>query len=242
MQKMLKENEVMEDLCLDGLQIIQNTNLYRFTSDPVILANFVKAKKTDWLLDIGTGSGIIPILVCHKTFLKGAVGVEIQQQMADMAIRSVKFNNLQSKISIENVDIKNFSSKQAFDIVTCNPPYKKAGTSKPNEVESKALARHEIALNLKEVCLQAKKHLKFGGRFYVCMDACRTAELVCDLKQVGLEPKRMFFTQGAVTAAPSIVFIEAVKGGKEGVKILPNVVVNDKDGKYLECVKKMRFQ
>ena len=241
MEKILKENEVLEDLCLDNLQIIQNIGLYRFTSDPVILANFVKAKKTDRLLDIGTGSGIIPILVCHKTTLQCAVGVEIQPEMADMARRSVEFNNLQDRISIQNVDIKSFNCNEVFDIVTCNPPYKKAGTSKPNEEKSKALARHEIMLNLKEVCLHAKKHLKFGGKFYVCMDASRTAELLFELKNVGLEPKRMFFTQSDESMPPAIVFVEAVNGGKEGIKVLPNLIVNDKNGKYLESVKKMRF-
>lgn len=242
MESSLKENEVLEDLNLDGLKIIQNKKLYRFTSDPVILANFVSAKKTDKLLDIGTGSGIIPILVCHKTNLKSAVGVEIQTPMADMAKRSVEFNNLTQKIIIETADIKSFQSTQVFDIVTCNPPYKKAGACKPNEEKSKALARHEITLNLKEVCVCAKKHLKFGGRFYVCLDASRTAELLFELKNIGLEPKKMFFTQSDVSAYPSIVFVEAVSGGKEGIKVLPNVVVNDKDGKYLESVKKMRFE
>ena len=241
MEKMLKENEVLEDLCIDNLKIIQNTGLYRFTSDPVILANFVKAKKTDKLLDIGTGSGIIPILVCSKTNIKSAVGVEIQPEMADMARRSVEFNNLQDRISIQNVDIKSFNCNEVFDIITCNPPYKKAGTCQPNEAKSKALARHELALNLKEVCFYAKKYLKFGGKFYVCMDACRTAELLFELKNVGLEPKRMFFTQSDVLAPPAIVFVEAVNGGKENIKVLPNLVVNDKDGKYLESVKKMRF-
>ena len=242
MEKNLKNHEVIEDLNLDGLKIIQSTKLYRFTSDPVILANFVKAKKTDRLLDIGTGSGIIPILVCHKTNLKSAVGVELQPEMADMATRSVELNALSDKITIQNVDIKDFKSVHVFDIVTCNPPYKKCGTCKPNEEKSKAIARHEITLNLTEVCACAKKHLKFGGRFYVCIDASRTAELLFELKSVGIEPKKMFYSQSSLCASPSILFVEAVNGGKEGIKVLPNVVVNDKDGNYLENVKKMRFE
>ena len=242
MEKNLKNHEVIEDLMLGGLKIIQSTRLYRFTSDPIILANFVKAKKTDRILDIGTGSSIIPILVCHKTNPKHIVGVELQKELANMALRSVVLNNLSEKITIQNVDIKDFKSEKVFDIVTCNPPYKKCGTSKPNESQSKALARHEITLNLKEVCLCAKKNLKFGGKFYVCIDAERTAELLFELKCVGLEPKKMFYSQSSLGASPSILFVEAVNGGKEGIKVLPNIIVNDKDGKYLETVKKMRFE
>jgi tRNA1(Val) A37 N6-methylase TrmN6 len=240
---MLKENETLEDLDLDGLKIIQSKDLYRFTSDPVILANFVSASPKQKLLDIGTGSGIIAILACHKNNLKTVLGVELQGKLADMARRSIEYNNLSEKITIINEDIKNFckTHNQEFDVITCNPPYKKQGVGQCNINQSARLARHEIALTLHELCGCVKKLLKFGGKFYVCLDADRTAELIYELKQNGLEPKKMFFTQSSETKRSSIVFVMAVSGGKEGVEVLPTLITNDKDGKYLETVRKMRF-
>ena len=240
---MLKDNEVLEDLQLDGLKIIQNTNLYRFTSDSVILANFVKASPNQKLLDIGTGSGIIAMLACHKNNLKNVVVVELQKDLADMAKRSIEYNNLSKNIEIINQDIKLFAQNhnEEFDVITSNPPYKKQGTSQHNVNLSVSLARHEISLTIQELCQCVKKLLKFGGKFYVCLDADRSAELIHQLKLNGLEPKKMFFTQSGEDKSASIVFVMAVKGGKEGVRVLPTLITNDKNGNYLEKVKKMRF-
>lgn len=237
----LQEHEVLEDLCLGGPQIIQNKNLYRFTSDSVILANFVRTGVKDSMLDIGTGSGIIPILVGLKTLVKHIDAVEVQLPMAEMATRSIELNNLSNRIQVFNCDIKNFKNGVQYDVITCNPPYKKAGTSKPNQNHSKSIARHEVLLNLSQLCLEVKKRLKFGGRFYVCMDADRACELIFELKKVSLEPKKMFFSQSSISSKANIVFVEAIHGGKEGVMVLPCLITNDTDGKYLEQIKKMRY-
>lgn len=239
----LKPNETLEDLCFDGLKIIQNKELYRFTSDAVILANFVSAKPTESLLDLGTGSGVIAILSTSKNKLSHTVAVEIQPQMFDMARRNVTLNGLDDKIKVVNCDMKNFVCEKEFDVVVCNPPYKKiiGERTKINVNPSKQIARHEVAITLQEICQVASKNLKFGGKFFVCLDADRVAELLFDLKSCGLEPKKMFFTQSSEKSNAKIVFVQAVKGGKEGVQVLPMLITNDLDGSYLETVKKMRF-
>lgn len=249
MEKTLKKDETLEDLQLGGLKIIQSTLLYRFTSDAVMLANFVKAKPTDKLIDLGTGSGIIAILTAYKNKLENVFGVELQKELADMASRSVEFNNLQNIIKILNLDMQDLlkteirreNNLENFDIVVCNPPYKKQGSSRLNFNESQKIARHEVAINLETIVKVAKSLLKFGGKFYIVCDSERTAELIFDLKKQKLEPKRMFFTQSSEKTKPILVFIEAVYGGKESVNVLPTIITNDKNGKYLEEIKKLKF-
>lgn len=239
----LKENEVFDDLQLDGLKIIQNRSKYCFTSDAAILANFINAKKTDTICEIGTGSGVISILVNYKCDPKKITAFEIQPYMADMATRSVKFNKLESKIEIINSPIQdclNYVKSESFDIVVTNPPYKKVFTqSLISENEEEAISKHEIKLTLKELINYSNKLLKFGGKFYIVYDAKRTAELIYKLKESHLEPKKMFFTSPSETKNPILVLIEAVKGGKEGVDILPTLITNDKNGDYIYTVQKL---
>ncbi|MDD3397424.1 MAG: methyltransferase [Clostridia bacterium] len=249
MNNLLKNDEKLEDLQLDGLQIIQSKKFYRFTSDAVILANFVSVGSKDFLMDLGTGSGIIAILTAYKNKPKKVFGIELQEELADMARRSVQFNKLENLIEIINCDIKELQSAKIrqelniseADVVVCNPPYKKAGTSALNNTENKSIARHEVALNMDELLKVVKVLLKYGGRFYVVYDSNRTAELISKLKTNNLEPKKIFFTQPSPDNDATLVFVEAVKGGKEGVKVLPVLITNDKDGKYLEKIKNLKF-
>lgn len=245
----LKENETLEDLQYNNLKIIQNKNLYRFTSDAVILSNFIKAKSSDVLVDLGAGSGIISILATCKNNLKHTVGIEIQEELFDMANRSIAFNNLQSKIDMLNIDMRILNDYEVrknlglcdVDVVVSNPPYKKEGNIKLNTEKSVRIARHEICINMKELFQIANSILKYRGKFFVVYDANRLAEIMFELKTNNLEPKRMFLTQSASNQEPILVFIEAVKGGKEGIRILPNLITNDKNGLYLEEVKKLKF-
>lgn len=249
MNDFLKSGDKLEDLQLDGLQIIQNKKLYRFTSDAVILANFVRTGSKDFMIDLGTGSGIIAILVAYKNKPKRVLGIELQAELADMARRSVRFNKLDDSVEIINCDIKKLQSAKVrqelniceADVVVCNPPYKKAGTASLNKNENKSIARHEIAINMDELLKVVKGLLKFGGRFYVMYDSDRTAELIFKLKANELEPKKIFFTQPNSNGKATLVFVEAVKGGKEGVKVLPVLITNDQNGNYLESIKKLKI-
>ena len=219
--------ERIEKLDYD-LQIFQNSELYTFTSDAVLLAKFVNLRKGDVVVDLGTGSGIIALYLAKKGCSKKVIGVEIQTELAKMAEKSVKLNKLEDKIEIINKNMK-----LSADVVVTNPPYKKL-TSLKNQNLSRAIARHEVEINLDELLTTASKMLNTGGRFYICYDSNRLAELIYKLKAHKLEPKALFLSYPSINKDSSIVFIEAIKDGKEGIKILPPVITNGDDGKYIE--------
>lgn len=239
----LKENEVLEDLQVGGLKLIQNRSKYRFTSDSVILSNFVNAKRTESLCEIGSGSGVISILISYKCKPKKITAFEIQRSMADIAKRNVLLNNLEDKIEVINAPIQNcfnFVKKESFDIVVSNPPYRKISPKTLiSSSEEEAISKHELKLTLEELVEYSNKLLRFGGKFYIVYDAKRTAELICQLKSKTLEPKRMFFTSPSHDKNPILVLVEAVKGGKEGITILPTLITNDKNGDYIYTIQKL---
>lgn len=228
----------LEDLQYKGLKIYQHKDLYCFTSDAVTLANFASVKRGDVVCDFCTGGGIIAILLSAKSAPSKIYAVEIQKQMFDLLKQNVALNNV---ATIEPIcgDVVEFSNKieaGSVDVVVCNPPYKKQGASFKNKNEVKAIARHEIKLNLSGLVQSVRRVLKYGGKFFVSYDANRSVELLAMLKKNGLEPKRMFFTQPAENKNASLVFVEAVAGGKEGVVVLPAVISNDKDGTYVQNI------
>ena len=235
----LDKDEKIEDLQFEGLKIIQNKGLYAFTSDSVILANFLKIKPKETALEIGGGSGVISILATKKTKAKKIYAFELQEKMFHLFQKNIKLNNLEEKIQVFNENILNYRKHIEFgsiDVVFSNPPYKRDGSCELNENESKRIARHEKYLPLKDLCKCASDILKFGGRFYVVYDADRSCELISELMKNNLEPKRMFFTENG-KGKTILVVIEAVKGGKHSVNVLPNLVTNDKNGDYLQKVK-----
>lgn len=242
MQVKLDNNERIEDLQCDGLKIIQNKNLYTFTSDSVVLANFVKIKSKENALEIGVGSGVISILLSKKQKFKHITGFEIQKDMFELANKNLELNNLSDKITLINDDLANYKKylkDGSFDVVFSNPPYKREGSAKDNENKSKAIARHEKSLPLDTLTKVTSKILKFGGRFYVVYDADRSCELISSLMKNNLEPKRMFFTENG-KGKSILVVIEAVKGGKHGVEVLKTLTTNDKDGNYITQLGKTR--
>lgn len=235
----LEAGERIEDLQFEGLKIIQNKNLYSFTSDSVILANFLKIKPKEIAVEIGSGSGVISILASKKTRCKKFFAVELQERMFDLLKKNVALNNLEEKIETINDNIENhkkYFESGSVDVVFSNPPYKRDGSCELNENESKKIARHEKFLPLKTLCKCTGDMLKFGGRFYVVYDADRSCELISELMKNNLEPKRMFFTENG-KGKTILVVIEAVKGGKHGVLVMPNLTTNDKNGDYLQKVK-----
>lgn len=240
---MLKQNEIIDDLQLDGLKIIQHRHKYRFTSDSAILANFVNAKNTDYVCEIGAGSGVISILVNYKNSPKKITAFEIQSYMADMANRSLQLNNLTNKITIINAPVQkcfDYVAKESFDVVLSNPPYQKIFPgSLISKNEEEAISKHEKSLTLEELLFYSSNLLKFGGKFYIVYDSKRTAELLHKLTLNKLTPKKMFFCSPSTEKKPHLILVEAVKGGKDGITILPTLITNDKNGDYIYTIQKL---
>jgi tRNA1Val (adenine37-N6)-methyltransferase len=204
-------NERIDDLQCDGLRLIQNPSHFCFGTDAVLLANFAKAEKNERVMDLCTGTGVIPILMSAKTRAKHFTGIELVPDMADMAQRSVVLNHLQDKITVVCGDIKKAAElcgSAVFDVVTVNPPYLNAG--EVNQNEALALARHEIACTLADIAHAAAKLLRFGGRLYMVHRAHRLADIVCALREHKLEPKRLQFAGKQL----DLVLVEASLGGK----------------------------
>lgn len=235
---MKNQKERLEDLQYKGLKICQNKDLYCFTSDAVTLANFAKIKRGDKVCDFCSGSGIIAILISAKNEPSEIYAVEIQDEMFELLQKNIELNHIENIKPILG-DVKEFSKQipaGSIDVVVCNPPYKKKGASFHNENQVVATARHEIKLDLCSLLESVKRVLKFGGRFYVSYDSNRSVELLANLKAFELEPKRIFFAQPSSTKNATLVFVEAVRGGKEGVEVLPTLISNDKDGNYVQNI------
>lgn len=239
----LKENERLDDLQIGGLKIIQDKTKYCFTSDSAILANFVSAKKSDKVCELGAGTGVISILLTYKQNPEKIYAFEVQKETAELAKRNVDLNLLNDKIEIINSPIQDFEKyvkRESFNVVVSNPPYRKVNEKSLISLrEEEAISKHEVKLNLDELVSCAKNLLKFGGKFFLVYDATRTAELIYKLKQNNLEPKTMFFTSPSPTKNPVLVLIEAVKGGKEQVNVLPTLITNDKDGNYIYTIQNL---
>lgn len=239
---MISKEERIEDLECKGLKIIQNKSLYTFTSDSVILANFLKLKQNEKAVEIGTGCGVISILASAKNKFKEIKAFEMDWQMADLAKRNVELNNLQEKIEIIEDKVQNYNKyikKGEIDVVFSNPPYMKQ--IQGGQENTRELARHDNLLKVQDLCKTASEMLKFGGRFFLVYSAERSAELISELIKYNLQPKTMFFTENG-KGRIVLVVIEAVKGGNAGVKVLPNLVTNEQDGKFLKKLQTRNFQ
>ncbi|HBN13191.1 MAG TPA: hypothetical protein DD415_06215 [Clostridiales bacterium] len=218
----LKENEVLEDFFEDK-KIIQNVNLYRFTSDSILLSRFARAKFKDDVADFCSGSGVVGFhFLCLNPCVKSLTLFEMQPALADMSRRTAELNGFDC--SIVNCKLQEIPREydDKFSLILCNPPYEKSGFE--NEVYERAVCRKELTLTLSEIIEAAFRKLKFGGRLAILNRADRTAELLYKLKARGLEPKRLQFVSGTSAAKPYLVMAEAVKGGKEGIEVLPTAV------------------
>lgn len=236
---LLKTNERLDDLNIKGYQIIQDKARFCFGMDAVLLSGFVHVKKGEQVLDLGTGTGIIPILLEAKTKGSHFTGLEIQPESADMAKRSVQYNHLEDKISIVTGDIKDASNifgASSFDIITTNPPYMIAEHGLKNEADAKTIARHEVLCNLDDILMQSKKVLKTGGRFYMVHRPFRLAEILSKMVAYGIEPKRMQLVYPYVTKEPNMVLIEGYRGGKSRITVEKPLIVYNEDGSYTEDV------
>lgn len=233
----LFENERIDDLQRNHYKIIQNTKKFCFGMDAVLLSGFAKVKEGEQVLDLGTGTGIIPILLEAKTKGKHFSGLEIQEESASMAKRSVELNNLQDKIDIVVGDIKeasNIFGAASFDVVTTNPPYMTGSHGLVNPNMEKAIARHELLCTLEDVIRESSKLLKTNGRFYMVHRPFRLAEIIVVMKKYKLEVKHMRFVHAFIDKEPNMVLIEAMKGGKPRVTVDSPLIVYKEPGVYNE--------
>lgn len=224
----LLENERIDDLEFNNLNIIQNNDLYCFTCDAVLLANFAKAKKTDKLLDLCSGSGIVGILTQAKNNNQNLTCVELQECMANMCNRSIQLNKLENIAKVVNCSVQEAPKvlgSEVFDVIVCNPPYKKTDSHKISEKAEIGICKYEIKLTFNELAKSVNSLLRFGGKFYFVHESCRLSELISTLKQNNLQPKRIKFVYPKKNANSHIVLIEAKKGAKDGLIIEPPIVL-----------------
>ena len=232
----LKENERIDDLQRNGYQIIQDPNRFCFGMDAVLLSSFAKAKEGDNVLDLCTGTGIIPILMEAKTKAEKFVALEIQEDSADMARRSVLLNHLEEKIDIVTGDVKEADTlfkAASFDVITCNPPYMTGQHGLRNKDEAKTIARHEVLCTLEDVIRVSAKLLKPGGNFFMVHRPFRLSEIIVLLHQYKLEPKRMQLVYPYVDKEPNMVLIEANRGGKPRLTVEKPLIVYKEPGIYM---------
>lgn len=233
----LKEGERLDDLERNGFKIIQDSNKFCFGMDAVLLSGFAQVRKNETALDLGTGTGIIPILLKAKTEGKHFTGLEIQEESADMARRSVGYNGLDKDIDIVTGDIKEASGLfplSSFDVVTCNPPYMTDCHGLKNPEEPKAIARHEILCTLEDVVREAGRLVRPGGRFYMVHRPFRLVEIFDVMTRYKLEPKRMKLVYPFINKEPNMVLIEAVRGGRSRLKVEAPLIVYKAPGVYTD--------
>ena len=228
----LNEYEVLEDMMIDGLKIVQDTRLYRFTSDSVLLSRFAKAKKGDKVADFCAGSGIVAFhfhaLNKDKLHNLQYTLFEMQKDLSDLSAKTAKWNNFDN-FEIVNCRLQDLNEKpmrnyhEAFSLVLCNPPYEKQGVGFDNDEYHKAICRKEITLTLKEIAIAASYALKFGGRLCMLHRADRLAEVCYTLHEVNIEVKKIQFVGGRCGTKPYLVMVEGVKGGKPCCDILDTI-------------------
>lgn len=232
-----RKDERIDDLQRNGYRIIQKTDGFCFGMDAVLLSGFAVVKEGERVIDLGTGTGIIPILLSAKTAGEHFTGLEIQPEIAGMAARSVRLNQLDQRISIVEGDIKEASQlfgKASFDIVTSNPPYMNDAHGLKNPDLSRAIARHEVLCSLEDVIREAALLLKPGGRMYLVHRPHRLAEIITMMRKYKLEPKRMKLVHPFVDKEANMVLLEAARGGRPMIKVEAPVIVYQEPGKYTD--------
>lgn len=233
----LKPEERLDELHRNGYFIIQNPQKFCFGMDAVLLSGFARVKKGERALDLGTGTGIIPILLEAKTEGEHFTGLEIQKESADMAARSVALNHLEDRIDIVTGDIKDASvlfGASSFDVITTNPPYMIGDHGLSSSNQAKAIARHEIFCTLEDVLSQSAKLLRPKGRFYMVHRPFRLAEIMDKMIAYGIEPKRMQLVYPFIDREPNMVLIEGLLGGNSRLKVEKPLIVYREKGVYTD--------
>jgi len=235
--------ERIDDLQINGLKLMQDTNGYCFTSDAVILANFAgKYCKSRSVVDLGTGNGIIAVLLAGKYGASHVTGVEIQARYAELAVRNATLNGLEKKIKIINCpmqDAHNILGYNKADAVICNPPFMRQDEGEVDSSPEIALCRREIAVTLGEVIESASRLIKFGGKFFMIHKSERLQKIFEVLAKFKLEPKRIRFVCGTIDKKPSLVMLEAVSGANPGLCVEKNLIMRNPDGSETDEIKEI---
>lgn len=239
----LKEDEVIDDLEFEDLKIIQNKKWFKYGIDSVLLSDFAKKMKKDSkVLDIGTGTGIISLLLSKKTNCKEIVGIEVQEKVAEMAERSVKLNHLENKIKIINdniLNIEKYYGPEYFDYVVTNPPYQKKNSGIKSETEVQLISRHEVLCTLEDIIAKSSRVLRDNGTIYMINRPERLVDILWYLRKYRLEPKEIRFVQSKYNEKPILVLVKGVKYSGEFVKVLEPLIIYNNDGQYSDEILKI---
>ena len=234
----LKENERIDDLEYKGLKIIQNEKYFCFGIDSILLSDFAKEIKKDAIiLDIGTGTGIISILLAKKTECNKIYALEVQEEISEMAMRSVKLNKLENKIQIINDNIKNiekYLQNNSINAIVRNHPYKRENSGVKNENMNKLISRHEITANLEDFISNGSKILKDKGNFYMVNRPERLAEIITLFKKYRIEPKRLRIVYSKINSKPNLILIKGVKNAKPFLEIEKPLIIYNNDNTYTD--------
>lgn len=236
MEITLKENERIDDLQFNNLKIIQNKNGFCYGIDSVLLSDFAKEIPSNSIvLDLGTGTGILGILLCGKTALSKIYGVDIQEDVCEMASRSIKLNHLEDRFEVIHQDIKNLNTvfpNNTFDAIVSNPPYKKNNSGIKNESPTKLIARHEITASLEDFICTSSKMLKYNGNLYMVHRPERLVDLFCLLRAYHLEPKRLRLVHSYQNSKPKLILVKATKDARSFLTIDEPLIIYQQDGSY----------
>ena len=234
---MIIEDETLEDLPSVNCKIIQKKKGFRFTVDSILLVNFLKLKKNTNLLDIGTGTGIMPLLLCRKEEINLITAVEIETEIAKMFEKTIEINSLESRIKLINIDIKNYKEKP-FNMIISNPPYMKLNEGYVSPHDYRAGARHEVNLDLKELLINGKRLLKNGGSFNLVYRTNRFMEVLDEAKILNLNVKRIRFIYSKLNQSSDLFMIEMIKGFKCACVVEEPLYIYNEHGEYTEELKK----
>jgi tRNA1Val (adenine37-N6)-methyltransferase len=235
----LKEGERIDDLLSPSFRIIQHQHQFRFTIDAVLLAHFVQVKKNEMMVDLGTGTGVIPLVIALRQTPRQIVGLEIQTTLVDMARRSVLLNGLGDRIAIEEMDLKEAPTRLGHgiaNVVVSNPPYRPLGRGEANILDAVAIARHEVYCTLGDVLKTASQLLKYRGRFYMVHLAERLGDIIAQGRDHQLEAKRIRFVHPFECDEAKLVLVQMIKGAQASLKVMPPIVVYQRPGCYTEEV------
>lgn len=239
----LNENEKIEDLQFKNLKIIQNKEGFCFGIDSILLSDFAKEIKKDAkVIDLGTGTGIIATLLCEKTKLKKIIGIEKQEEVFEMAQKSIKLNQLENKFEIINEDIINIEKileKNNFDAIVTNPPYKKKGTGIENEEKKKIISRHETTATLEDFIKISKNLLKDKGEFYMVHRPDRLVDILNNMRKYKIEPKILRFVFSNKNSEPKLILIKGIKNAKPFLKVENNLYIYDDEGIYTKEIEEI---